>query len=174
MSSASPVGVFADPSTRVLALPFAALGLTAGDAMPFTGGMPAASCEFARLNLIAGATPVSAPMFRDVAGRVARETGRDVMLVRTGLHPETLDPVRAEIALNAAGDTIVLTDLSFYRHRDGALWLVPAAEGAYLELTADGLHLHTVPPFGTWFERGDGLCRAAAEIVRLLRRRRAR
>lgn len=174
MSSVPPAGVFADPSTRVLALPFTALGVSAADAVQFTAGMPAPSFDVARINLVIGTTPVAEPMFRDVIGAVAHETGRDTMLLRTGLFPETMDPVRAEVALNAAGDTVILTDLSFYRHRDGGLWLIPAAVSAYFELTTDGLRLHTTPPFSTWYDRSDGLCRAAAEIVRIVRRRSAR
>lgn len=174
MPLAPPAGPFADPATRVLALPFAALQASLADASPVTAGMPAASCALPRLNLIAGATPVDAPMFRDVIGHVAHTSGHDVMLVRTGLHPETLDPVRVEVAINAAGETLVLTDLAFYRHRDDGLWLIPQHRSACFQLTGDGLSLQTIPPFSNVNERSDGLCRAAAEIVRMTRHRSVR
>lgn len=174
MSLAPPVGPFADPVTRVLTLPLAALRASLADAAPITKGMPAASVALPRLNLVAGATPIDPPMFRDVICQVARNTGHDVMLVRTGLHPETLDPVRVEVAINAGGETLIFADLAFYRHGSGELWLVPPHRGVYLEFTEDGLCLQTIPPFTTIHERGDGLCRAASEIVRLSRRRRAR
>lgn len=83
MSLAPPAGLFADPATRILALPFAALRVSLADAAPVTVGMPAASCALPRINLIAGATPVDPPMFRHTIGHVAHTTGHDAMLVRT-------------------------------------------------------------------------------------------
>lgn len=174
MPLAPPAGPFADPATRVLALPFAALNASLADASPITAGMPAASCALPRLKLIAGATPVDPPMFRHVVGQLAHSTGQDVLLVRTGLFPETMDPVRAEVAINTAGDTLIFTDLAFYRAGNNQLWLIPPHRGVSFEFTKDGLSLQTLPPFESMHERSDGLCRAASEIVRLSRRRSAR
>lgn len=113
-------------------------------------------------------------MFRDVVGQLAHSTGQDVLLLRTGLFPETMDPVRAEIAINTAGETLIFTDLAFYRHGNDQLWLIPSHRGVSFEFTEDGLSLQTIPPFESMHERSDGLCRAASEIARLSRRRSAR
>lgn len=168
----SPIGNDTDPSARVLALPFNAMAVTLTDLAPFTAGMPAAACRIATRNLVVGATVCSAPMFLDRIAKVASDTRDDVMLVRTGLLPERIDPVTADVAI-VGGDVLVVTALSFYRHTDRSLWLVPHATGPFVRLCHTGLCLEVDPPFASADERSDGLCAAAAEIARIAARRSA-
>lgn len=114
-------------------------------------------------------TPCNAPLFRETLTRACTETGRDILLVRTGLFPETLDPVVADIALVGSEKPLILTDLCFMR-ADGRLWLVPQDDGPVVEVRHDGLDLQLEPPFADRDERGDGVSRAASEIVRLYAR----
>ncbi|SEJ53426.1 hypothetical protein SAMN05518849_10851 [Sphingobium sp. AP50] len=164
-----PSGSTLDPSLRVLALPFHALGAAgkvhAGD------GLPAGAFDVASANLVIAATPCSAPLFRPAIDKACRRTDRDVMLVRTGLFPETLDPVSVDLALSYPGGPLIINDLAFMRRSDGSLWLVPQRLGPFVEIRTDGLALTTTPPFATWDERCDGTSRAASQIVRIVNRR---
>ncbi len=168
-----PVGHMPDPALRVLSLP-----LRSFDAPPAmlggVAGLPAGALEIASAGLVLAATPCDKPMFRDVLAPACQELGRDVMLVRTGFFPETLDPVTVDVAVTASLSPFVVTDLVFLRHRDGSLWLVPQTSGVYVEVSREGLLLDTMPPFFTWDERCEGVCRAAAEIVRIATRGRVR
>lgn len=158
-----------DAAARIMALPFAALAVTEPDITPFTHGMPAGTCLIDPLNLVIGATPCGTPMFRETIEKVARDHGHDVLMLRTGLFPETLDAVSADVVL-VGGDPITMTEMAFFRRHDGSLWLVPQeGNAAFIRLDAGGLSLMTHPPFDSVWERSDGLCRAAAEIVRIAR-----
>lgn len=169
----SPIGQSLDPSQRVLSLPLAAFD-EAPIPLGALAGLPAGALEFASANLVMAATPCEAPLFgAKVEGACAR-FGRDVMLVRTGLFPETMNPVTVDIALVGPDGPFRISGLSFLRHYDHSLWLVPPEVGPFVEIRGDGLALQTTPPFVTWDERCDGVCRAASEIVRLVTRRRDR
>ena len=170
----NPVGLFADPSSRVLRLPLAAVGATPDRLRAVTGGLPAGAVEITPTNVVMAATPVDADVFRDVIAKHAYEQGCDVLLLRTGLWPETLSPVTCEVALKVDREVIVITDLAFFRHRAGGLWLVPTRVGPFIAISENGFGLEMVAPFDTWHERSEGVCRAATEIVRLTRRGRGR
>jgi len=165
-----PIGPTLDPSLRVLLLPLDMLD--DAPVMRSGYGLPAGALDIPAANLILAGTPCQAPLFQDTASAASRASGRDVILVHTGLWPETMDPVTVDVALVGPDGPFIVTDLIFMRARDRRLWLVPQDIGPYVEVRGDGLALVTEPPFLTWDERCDGVCRAAAEIVRIVARRR--
>jgi len=59
--------------------------------------------------------------------------------------------------------------MSFLRLADGSLHLVPDRHELYAEVSAGGIDISMVAPWGRWDERSDGLTRAAKEIVRACR-----
>ncbi len=165
----------AEPSTGpwidVLALPFAAMAIDIEDTAPITEGLPSGACLIEALNLVVAATPCSAPMFSDTVERFADLYDRDVLLVRAGFAPELLNSVCSDVAL-VGGDPVLLRELVFFRHVDRSLWLVAAkGDGPSVLLDLDGLTLVLEPPYDDPWQRSDGLARAAAEIVRLTRKR---
>lgn len=169
MTLAPPAGPLADPSRRILSLPLAAMAVGAAGAQPFSHGMPAGSMLLPEQRLVIGATPCSA-MFHNVIARLVAERSFDVALFRTGFFPETVDPVVVDLGLTGP-DPIMLTGLSLFRHRDASLWLVPPSPmPAFIEFDPTGLRLGSTSPFITADERIDGLCRAAAEVVRVCNR----
>jgi hypothetical protein len=170
----TPPAAVPDLATRLLVIPFAALGTEASAPLPVSSGLPSGAFEVASANMILAATMCDEPMFSQTIERVAHARKRDVVLVRTGFHPETLNAVRVDVALHAANDVLTLTGLSFYRDVDLELWLVPEGVGPSLAFEPRGLRLEIEPPYLTWGERGDGLVRAATEIVRLSTRGRVR
>lgn len=167
-----PTGSMLDPALRVLALPLEIF--KEQPAMCGGNGLPAGALEIASANLILAGTPCEAPLFRGATLAASASTGRDVVLVHTGFWPETVDPVTVDVALFGVTGPLALSDLIFLRANDGSLWLVPQEVGPFIEIRHDGLALNSLPPFLTWHERCDGVCRAAAEIVRIVTRRRGR
>jgi len=167
----SPIEPSLDPSQRVLSLPLAEF-FQAPIPLGALAGLPAGALDIVSANLVMAATPCDAPLFgTKVEGACAR-FGRDIMLVRTGLFPETMNPVTVDIALVGSDSPFTLTGLSFLRHLDHSLWLVPEHTGPFVQIRGEGLALQTTPPFSTRDERSDGVCRAASEIVRLVAWRR--
>lgn len=163
-------GPMLDPSVRVLQLPLGQFTepvemLSGGD------GLPDGAVYLPSANLALASTPCAMPMFENVALDVCERRRSDVLLQRTGLFPETLDPVTVEVALIMDDMAAFVSDLVYMRHHNGSLWLVPQQVGPYIEVSENGLAISSMPPFVTWDERTDGVCRAAAEIVRLMRRR---
>lgn len=169
----SPTEPSLDPSLRVLSLPLTAL-YEAPMPIGALAGLPAGMLDIASANLLIAATPCDPPLFGMKMEDACTRFGRDVMLVRTGLFPETMNPVTVDVALVGPDGPFTMTDLVFMRRRDASLWLVPQRVGAFVEIRGDGLALQTTPPFVTWDERCDGVCRAAAEIVRIVTYRRGR
>lgn len=167
----SPIGLSLDLSSRVLALPLRMIDAEP-DMLGGGNGLPAGCLDLTPANLILAATPCDAPLFEQAIANACTRFDRDILLVRTGLFPETLNPVTSQVALRTRGEPLLLDRLTFMRGRDGDLWLVPEGTGVFVEVRHDGLALETTPPFVTWDERCDGVCRAASEIVRLCARRR--
>lgn len=157
-----------DSSRRLMALPVEALKPPVSNELRGFG-LPAGSLDLPFSNLILCSSPIAQSFFLPQMERARDHTQRDVMLVRAGLAPEILNPVFVDVAMTLPSGPITLTDLIFTRLRDGSLWLSPVGRGAHLEIRPDGLALRTTPPFLTDFERSDGVCRAAAEIVQLTR-----
>jgi len=161
----------ADLATRLVSLPLVAVRAVAVIPPAPIADMPACTLAVPTARLLVAATPYPAPMFADTLEQVCRAHVSDVLLIRTGRHPETIDPVTVDVALRFAGDALIMPGMLFFRHADTGLWLVPGMRGPFLELTPDGLKLQTLPPWLDDDERSAGLCRAAAEIARLARRR---
>ena len=168
----SPIEPSLGPSQRVLSLPLAEL-YDVPVPLGALAGLPAGALDIVAANLVMAATPCDAPLFAGKVEAACARLNRDIMLVRTGLFPETMDPVTVDVALIGPDGPVVVTGLSFMRRDDG-LWLVPSRVGACIEIRGEGLVLHAALPFGSPDERIDGLCRAASEIVRLVARRRGR
>jgi len=155
-----------DTSLRLLTLPLDAMG-----APPVTlagvGGLPEGALDIAPAGLLVAATPCETPLFTGAIVDAARRCERDVLLIRTGFAPELLDLVTVDVALVTLTGPVLFPGLIFYRGEEGGLWLVPPRPGPVIAIRPDGLHRMTVPPFATTEARAAGVCRAAAEIVRV-------
>lgn len=162
-----PADHAADPCLRVLSLPLAAMGTALAEPTNIVSGLPEGALMIPSAGVILAATPCSAPLFHDKTALAAHHSGYDVMLVRTGLFPETLDMVSVDVVLQNQGSLVAIRELAFFRHRDGRLWLIRTQDPLALTLDAHGLRIGTTLPFDDREERSAGLCRAAAEIVRL-------
>ena len=165
----SPIG--ADLATRLISLPLVAMKALAEIPAEPIADMPDCTVNVPAAKLLVAATPLPAPAFADTLEQVARDHDCDVLLIRAGHHPETIDAVTVDIALRFGGDALAVTDLLLFRHDDTGLWLVPSARGPCVELTPKGLRLEMLAPYLYADDRSAGLCRAAAEIARLALRR---
>lgn len=132
-------------------------------------GLPANVVDSVANNLTICATPVTEPLFRQPMLRFAEATRRDLLIVRHGFHPETLDPVLVDVVARTHCGPILVEDMIFWRAPSGALHLVPSKPNLYASLGHHGLEVSLTPPWDTWPQRSAGLERAAAEIVRMLR-----
>lgn len=136
-------------------------------------GLPAGAVDCLGQNLVIATSPVCERIFDDALLRFAERSRRDVVLVRHGFHPETIDPVRVDVCLRTSfGSSILLPDLSLWRGNDGSLHLVPDGSDLFIEVAGHGLDALLVRPWDSWEARCDGLTRAAAEVVRAVRRAR--
>lgn len=137
-------------------------------------GLPAGAVECLDENLVIAVTPITGRLFDEPLIRFTTATDRDVALVRHGFNPETIDPVRVDVALRSTGGPILVPDLSLFRAADGGLHLVPqAGEELVITIAPHGLDVSLVAPWTDAEERIDGLTRAAAEVVRACRHARA-
>lgn len=132
-------------------------------------GLPAGALECLEHNLVVAATPIVEPLFDAALERFAAASKRDVLLVRHGFYPETIDPVRIDVALRSITGPILVCDTSLWRGKDGGLHLVPARPDLYVEVGRNGLAVRLTPPWDRWDDRTAGLEQAAAEIVRACR-----
>lgn len=161
-------------SLAILDLLLAALD--APDPAPLGGnnGLPAHAVDCLEHNLVFATTPITGRIFDAALTRYAEAHRRDVVLVRSGLHPETLDPVRIDVALRASfGGAILVPDLSLWRGADGTLNLVPDRRDLFVTVAGHGLDVLLVAPWDTLEERSEGLERAAAQVVRACTRARS-
>ena len=115
------------------------------------------------------ATPCDAPLFEGAIRKAAREKGADVVLMKHGLHPETLNNVSFSILVHMSGKPYLFDDLVLYFHSADGYWLVPSRHGPFIALQKDGLRVDFAPPFITSDERVEGVCEAAAQLVRSMR-----
>lgn len=130
-------------------------------------GLPAEAVDCLDQNLVIAVTTVTERLFDDALLRFAERSRRDVVLVRAGFHPETLNPVRVDVALRTSFcRPVLVTDLSLWRHVDGSLHLVPETSDLFIEVAEHGLDALLIRPWNGWQERSDGLTRAAADVVR--------
>jgi hypothetical protein len=131
-----------------------------------TQGLPAGSLLFAEAQVVAGGTPLTVPFFREAMTKVSSSQHVDVLLARHGSYPELLDATLWDMAIRLGGNQVQLfTDFMLYSEVDRSTWLVPVEAGPYVRLAADGLTLEVEPPFITWNQRCEGVCRAAKQII---------
>ena len=159
------------PSASVALLDYilATLGPDEPRLLGGNNGLPAGAVECLQHNLVIAPTPIVERLFDDAILRFAQASGRDVLLVRHGFHPETLDPLLIDVAVRTITGPILIADTSLLRHRDGSLHLLPAKPDLFVEIARSGLDLSLIAPWNRWDERVEGLERATAEIVRACR-----
>lgn len=137
-------------------------------------GLPQGTVDLMEQNVVLAVTPLVEPIFGDALVRYATVSHRDVVLVRAGLYPEQIDPVRVDVALHSScGGAILVPDLSLWRSANGALHLVPDTPDLFVGVAGHGLDVLLNAPWSSWDERVEGLELAAAQIVRACRRARA-
>ena len=160
------------PQTSVALLNYFLSALGPDQPWPMGGntGLPAGALECLENNVVVVATPVTERMFDDALCRFAGTHHRDTVLIRHGFRPETLDPVRVDVALRSTTGPILVPDLSFYRDIEGGLHLVPEDRDLFLTVGPDGVGVSLVMPWNSWDERRHGLEQAAAGIVRACQR----
>ncbi|HEU4959997.1 MAG TPA: hypothetical protein VFT56_06275 [Sphingomonas sp.] len=156
-----------DPSLRLMSLPLAELGDPSSVLEITSSGLPAHALEIADARLVLAATPCQPPMFTGVAQHAARWLAKDVLMIRAGLHPETLNPVTVDVALCMPSGILSFDEMVFCRHADHSLWLVERAQPPFVRITPRGLLVETVSPWPSVWQIGEAACAAAAEIVRL-------
>ena len=161
------------PTASVALLNYVLAELGHDEPEPLGGntGLPAAAvCP--KHNLIVAVTPVTAAgLFDPALLRCAAACLRDVVLVRHGFHPETLDPVRVDVALHLPSSPFLLTGLSFFRGRDRSLRLVLDGSGLSVKIGRDGVEIAARAPWDSAWDRAAGLESAAAQIVLACRSR---
>lgn len=110
-------------------------------------------------------THAAAPLFRAGVEASALRYAADVVLLRVGTACDKPEPVTADIALAAPPCAAwVENDLTLWS--DGSsVWLVPAAFGPSVAISAEGFSVRLVPPYETLAERNAGVARAARTIV---------
>lgn len=132
-------------------------------------GLPDATVDVPSANLLLSRTPIEEPFFQDTMLRVVEETARDLIVIRSGFHPETLNPLVFDVVLHTPVEPLALYDLSLFRDFDRTLHLVPQEDGPCVSLVPDKLQVASGLPFASHKARRHGRERAAAEIVRRLR-----
>lgn len=161
----------ADLIMRLISLPLVAMKTVAVIPPQTIPNMPSCTMSVPAARLLVAVTPHPAPTFADTLEQVSRTHNNDVLLIRSGHHPETIDAVTVDVALRFGGDALAVTNMLLFRHDDHGLWLVPAVRGPFVELTSAGLRLELLAPYLDADDRSAGLCRAAIEIARLTRQR---
>ncbi len=139
--------------------------VTACEHMP-GNGLPEYTVRVDRQDVVFSFTCVAPPMFSCKVEQLARAQSIDVVLVRC--FTESFDALPATVETTLAGGGLppfTLTNLTLYRHQDGALWFVPTGFGAAVKLTDEGLQLYLVPPYETLTDRAHGIYKSTAEIA---------
>lgn len=139
------------------------------DAAQARFGLPAGAVHLQERQLILAGTPCDPPFFHVAMRNAAAATGADVVVIHHGLHPEALNPVRFSVLVHMSGKPYLFEERILYFHPMDGYWLVPIGKGPFVALEEDGLRVDFEPPFVTFNERCDGVCQAAAEIVRTTR-----
>lgn len=133
---------------------------------PVGYGLPIGAVHLVDQKLILAGTPCDEPLFRKAMHSAAAATGADVLVVHHGLHPEALNPVRFSALVHISREPYLFENMILYHHPADGYWLVPTAKGPFVTLEEDGLRVDFEPPFVTFHERSEGVCTAAAMIVR--------
>lgn len=154
----------------------AALDATDTAVLKPAASLPMPCFHLASTGTLVCATPInSLPVFRAAMIAAAALNKVDVLVVKHGLAPETLDDVTIDVVTGRTRSVRMLWDLCRYRAIDGGSWLVPptGAAGPSVRIDTSGLTLVADPPYVDLNERGDGLARAARETVLAMRRLRS-
>ena len=136
-----------------------------------TNGLPADAVMIPSAGLIVALTPLDPPCFCRSIEKAAAANACQVILLHTGLFPETLDPITVTLVTEEYGIELSESGMILCRMRDGRLLVAPQRGRSGYAVTPDGL-VELDYAFSNAEERGDAACRFAAEIVRLLRTRR--
>ncbi|MEO1968561.1 MAG: hypothetical protein ABGW87_07615 [Sphingomonadaceae bacterium] len=139
------------------------------DATQARWGLPVGAVHLPDRNLIVAGTPCDAPLFQQAMVSAAKSSGSDVVMMHHGFCPETLDPVEFSVLVHIDEYPNLFEHLLLYSDLDGNFWLIPSLVGPSIALESDGLRVSSEPPFMTWHQRSDGLCRAAKEVVKASR-----
>lgn len=132
-------------------------------------GLPAGSRHLPEQRLVLAGTVCTVPLFSEAMLGAVRQENADVVLARHGSIPEIFDPVLWDVIVRVTGALVQLDGLVLFADQLNNHWLVPSQPGPYVRLARDGLHLDLEPPFITWSERCDGVCRAAKQIISVTR-----
>ena len=128
------------------------------------GGLPAGSVFIPEARLIVATTCCRKPLFEAEMYKAAAATGADVLLMRHGLEVEETAVTSFDVLIHVNGYPCLVTDLVLYDCPIDGHWLVPSGNGAHIALEPDGLSLADEPPFITWSQRCDAVCRAARAL----------
>lgn len=129
-------------------------------------GLPVASVHLPAARLIIASTTCTVPLFKKAMLAAAQETQSDVLLMRHGLFPESLESAHCDLALYLNGYPAFIQDMLLYHHPEDGFWLVPGGVGPHVAIEPDGLRVAEEAPYYGWQERSDSLCRAARLIAR--------
>lgn len=135
------------------------------DTVKAHGGLPAGAIRVPEARLILATTCCDKPLFWPEMQKAATEQNADIILMRHALiRPEEDQATTFDVVLNVNGSPCLISGLVLYVDRYGQYSFVPSGNGAFISIDADGLRLLDEPPFITWDERCDGVCRAAKHI----------
>ena len=154
-------------TARLLKMLLRAIGHEGGE--PACGQLPPGAIHLENIKLVLAGTRCDAPLYEEEIRDAAATTGSDVVLVRHGRFPETLNEVHFDVAIRMDLGIHLLTDLLLYCRPGDGYWLVPQGRGPFVALARDGLRLSFEPPFLTAHYREDGLVAAARQIVHAAR-----
>jgi len=143
------------------------------DAIEARWGLPVGAVHLPQRKLILAVTPCGPPLFQEAMTSAAKASRHDVVMMHHGFCPETLDPVEFSALVYIDDELHLFEHLLLFAGLDNSLWLVPSMVGPSIALQSDGLRLSSEPPFMTWHQRGEGLCRAATAVVKASRWREA-
>lgn len=158
----------ASPTTgRLLSLLLGAFEQKVGQQGP--ARLPAGAIYLEPIKVVIAGTRCEAALYDQALRDAAVESDADVILVRHGPFPETLNDVHFDVALRMDLGVVLLKDMQLYFRRSDGYWLVPRRRGPFAALGRDGVRLTFVPPCMTHHYLEDGLTAAAAQIVRAAR-----
>jgi hypothetical protein len=152
---------------RLLTLLLAAFEQQVGQQGPVR--LPAGAIYLEPIRVVIAGTACEAPLYDQALRDAAVESDADVVLIRHGPFPETLNDVYFDVAIRMDLGVVLLKDLLLYFRPADGYWLVPKERGPFAALGRDGVRLTFEPPFMTHHYLEDGLTAAAAQIVRAAR-----
>jgi hypothetical protein len=139
------------------------------DVKAVSHGLPPGSVLLTDRRLVLAGTRCMAPVQGEMLRDAAAQLSADVVLIRHGSFPETLDEVRLDVAVRLDCAIALMSDMLLYHCAADGWWLVPEDRGPFAALRPNGLELTFEPPFLTHDQRSEGLTAAAARIVRAAR-----